>query len=347
MDRQNEKMTPPVPKQISLSNEIGMKVTLTSLGCRVMNLTYVDKMHNIASVVAGLSSPDLYWMDADYLGCIVGRFANRIEDGLIRIDGIDYQLDCNEGPHQLHGGKAGFHTRIWEERMIHSETYTGVAFRLLSCHGDCGYPGDLSVTARFTIPLQQNELHIEYLARTDRPTVINLSNHAYFNLTGDFSKEILNHRLMLNCNGFLPVRSDLIPTGEKRPVDNSPMDFRRQIAINRLMDPTHDQIEIARGYDHCFIIDGDEGNLRTAAHVTEPLSGRSLKVLTTEPGLQFYTGNHLDGSIELSDGVTLNKHCAFCIETQRFPNAPNEPEFGQCLLRADEVYRSSTVYRFE
>ncbi len=275
-----------------------------------------------------------------FFGATVGRYANRIGRGRFSLDGNSYSLALNDGENSLHGGPGGFHNVVWQSEPFAN----GVAFRYLSKDGEEGYPGNLFVTVRFTVA--GGDLKIEYLATTDKPAVLNLTNHSYFNLTGAGRGNILAHQLKLFASRFTPGDAHLIPTGEIRSVAGTPLDFRKQTTVGDRIESKDEQIHLAHGYDHNFVIDEQGSELKQAAEMYEPSSGRVMEVWTTQPGVQFYTGNFLDGSFKGKNGIAYHKRTGFCLETQHFPDSPNRPEFPSTVLRPGQTFQSQTVYRF-
>ena len=311
----------------TLKNKNGLEVSITSYGGAVVSLKAPDRNGVFADVVLGFDTLEAYEQNPQYFGGLIGRHANRIALGKFSLDGSVFQLTQNDGVNHLHGGAKGFDKRFWKV-IEHSNA---LHLEYFSRDGEEGYPGNL--TARVVYSLSdENELEIAYTATTDRATIVNLTNHSYFNLAGRGS--ILNHKLTLHAGGFTPVNEELIPTGEIESVENTRMDFRggRSIA--------------AGGYDHNFVLSDYDGSLRPAARLYEPKSGRVLEILTTEPGMQFYSGNFLDGSYTGKGGVVYGQYEGLCLEPQHFPDAPNHANFPSTVLRPGEVYKHVSVYRF-
>jgi len=319
----------------TLQNTDGFQVAITTYGGAVVLLLAPDRKGSFADVVLGFDTLEEYVQNTQYFGGLIGRHANRIARGKFSLDGVKYQLTQNDGVNHLHGGFRGFDKRVWN--VLGQTDGEDVSLRLeyLSRDGEEGYPGNLRAEVVYT--LAGNELRIEYAATTDRDTIVNLTNHSYFNLAG--SGDILDHELTLNAAAFTPVSEDLIPTGEIAPVANTPWDFRGGKAIGK-------DLAAAGGYDHNFVLNGALGSLRTAARLSEPTSGRVLEIVTTAPGIQFYSGNFLDGSFTGKRGVVYNKYAGLSLEPQHFPDAPNHPNFPSTVLRAGEVYRHVSLYRF-
>jgi aldose 1-epimerase len=331
----------------TLTNEQGVQVTITNWGATVVSAVVPDRTGRMADVLLGYDSAEGVLGDTAYMGSTVGRYGNRIAKGRFSLNGREYRLAQNNGENHLHGGLKGFNKKLWEAREVKSSDSVGVAMRYLSADGEEGYPGNLDVTVTFKLD-NQNQLHIEYEASTDKDTVVNLTNHAYFNLRGDAAGNILDHEVMLNADRFTPVDEGLIPTGELQQVAGTPFDFRQPEKIGARINADHQQLVFGQGYDHNWVIrqSGDESSTRLAARVHEPISGRVLEVLTTEPGIQFYTGNFLDGSIKGKKGVAYQQRYGFCLETQHFPDSPNQSNFPSTVLKPGQKYHTTTVYRF-
>lgn len=328
-----------------LENSNGCSTTITDFGATVTSLVVPDNRGRLSDIVLGFHTLDSYLAGHPYLGSTIGRFGNRIAEGRFTLDGNDYRLARNNGPNHLHGGATGFGMLLWRATPDASPDAHHLELTHISPDGEEGYPGRLEASVTFTLT-DADELLINYLATTDRPTIVNLTNHSYFDLAGSDSDSILGHEIMINADRFTPVNADLIPTGEIRPVDGTPMDFRRMTTIGSRIDDDDDQLRLGNGYDHNWVLNrsGEEPTL--AAKVHEPISGRVLEVLTTEPGVQFYTGNFLDGSFFGKAGRPYGRRSGFCLETQHFPDSPNQPNFPSTILRPGETYRSTTIYRF-
>jgi aldose 1-epimerase len=319
-----------------------VEIQLISFGARVVSLLTPDRTGKVADITLGYASLEPYVENTNaYFGVIAGRFANRIANGRFELDGETIQTTVNDGANMLHGGVEGFDKRNWSAKVIPD----GVEFELLSPDGDQGFPGTLSTQVRYS--LKGATLRIDYLATTDKATVVNLTNHAYFNLGGEASGTILAHQLSLESDAFTPVAdAAAIPTGEIRAVAGTPFDFTQPTIVgDRIADPD-DQLVFGRGYDHNWIVRGDAGVLRPAAVARDPATGRSLTVATTEPAVQFYSGNFLDGSLVGKGGIAYVQRSGFCLETQGFPDAPNHPNFPSTTLHPGETYRSTTTLTF-
>ncbi len=331
-----------------LANGRGVKITILSLGALLQTIEVPDRRGERVNVALGFSEAARYLDDPAYFGCVVGRYANRIAGGVFTLDGVRHELERNNGDNHLHGGFEGFNRRVWTFDPERSNATNRVGLRLRSPDGDQGYPGQVNVAVTYELD-DANRLTITYGGTTTAPTVINMTQHCYFNLAGEGSGSILDHELTLNASRFTPVDDSLIPTGELAPVAGTPFDFRHGKTIGAEIRASHPQVRIARGYDHNFVIDrpaGTEDELVTAAEVLEPDSGRTLRIRTTEPGVQFYSGNFLDGSLEGTSGRSYRQSDGFALETQHFPNSPNQPDFPSVILRPDEEYHSRTVMEF-
>jgi aldose 1-epimerase len=330
----------------TLSNKKGMEVAITNFGATVVALQVPDRAGKVTDVVLGFDTLEGYEKGKAYFGATVGRYGNRIAGGKFSIDGNTYTLPKNDGNNTLHGGIVGFDKKVWKTREIASKDGESLEFSYLSPDGEEGFPGNLSVKVVFTLPVDRNELKIDYTATTDKDTVLNLTNHSYFNLAGEGNGDILDHVLTLHAKQFTPVDKTLIPTGELRNVTGTPMDFTRATAIGKRINENYEQLVFGKGYDHNWVIasDGRKG-LTLAAEAHDPKSGRTLEVLTTEPGVQFYSGNFLDGSKGKGDKA-YGQRAAFCLETQHFPDSPNHPNFPSTLLKPNSVFHSLTVFRF-
>jgi len=330
----------------TLTNKNGMEVQITNYGGIIVSLTAPDRAGKFADVVLGFDNLEGYLKGHPFFGCITGRYANRIAGGSFTLDGKTYTLAKNNGENHLHGGLKGFDKAVWKAEPADSRDGAALKLSYLSKDGEEGYPGNLKVTVTYTLARERNELRIEYRATTDKATPINLTNHTYFNLAGQGEGDILGHVLHINADRFTPVNDKLIPTGELRSLDGSPLDFRKPTAIGARIDARYEQLGFGRGYDHNYVLNGKPGELALAARAEEPKSGRILEVLTTEPGMQLYTGNFLDGSLTGKGGKVYQRRFGFCLETQHFPDSPNQAKFPSTILRPGQEYRSTTVFRF-
>lgn len=329
----------------TLRNKSGVEARITNYGGIVVSLKTPDRAGKLDDIVLGFDSLDGYLGEHPYFGAIVGRYGNRIAKGRFTLNGVEYKLAQNNGENALHGGIKGFDKAVWTAKETTVDGAPAVEMSYLSKDGEEGYPGNLSATVTYSLN-DRNELRIDYRATTDKDTVVNLTNHSYFNLAGQGEGDILNHVMTINAARFTPVDAGLIPTGELRPVDGTPFDFRTPTAIGARIDGKDEQLIRGKGYDHNFVLDGTPDQLSLAARVTEPKSGRILEVLTTQPGVQFYTGNFLDGSIRGKGGKAYKFRYGFCLETQHFPDSPNQPSFPSAVLKAGDKYQTTTVFRF-
>ena len=315
-----------------------LTVRITDFGARVVGIDAPDKTGKRANVVLGYSNVAAYEADkSTYFGAVVGRYGNRIAKGTYSIDGKTFHAPQNNNGNMLHGGTVGFDHKVWTGKEIPN----GLELTLVSPDGDMGFPGELTAHVRYM--LQGHSLKIEYTATTTKPTVLNLTNHSYFNLSGEGTGDILSEKIMIAASRYTPVDSGLIPTGELAPVKGTPFDFTTPTTIGERINQPNEQLKLARGYDHNFVLDGGAG-MHAAAKVVDPATGRTLTVTTTEPGVQFYSGNFLDGTNVSSSGVKYEQHFGFCLETQHFPDSPNHPKFPSTLLRPGQTMHSTTVF---
>jgi len=317
-----------------------LEVRILTYGGIILSLRAPDRKGKLDDVVLGCDSVEKYEAQTAHFGGIVGRYANRIAHGSFQLDGHTYSIPKNDGDNALHGGTRGFDKVVWGARQIPD----GVELSYASKDGDQGFPGTLNMTVRYT--LSGGALRIEYSATTDKDTVLNLTNHSYFNLAGQGKGDVLGQVLKIDASRMTPVNATLIPTGELKSVQGTPFDFRAPHAIGERINADDIQMHLGHGYDHNFVLDHPEGELAEAAEVYEPASGRILKVLTTEPGVQLYTGNFLDGSITGKEGRVYNRRFAFCLETQHFPDSPNHPGFPTTELKPGQKFHSVTVFQF-
>jgi aldose 1-epimerase len=329
----------------TLTNANGLEAKITSYGGAVVSLLAPDQSGKLDDVVLGLETLEEYIEKSPYFGCITGRYANRIAQGKFTLNGVEYTLVQNDGENHLHGGLKGFDKVVWAAQEISSDDGVGLKLTYLSKDGEEGYPGNLSVEVVYTLT-NADELKIEYLATTDTETVVNLTNHTYFNLADGGAGDILGHELMLDAGRFTPIDNTLIPTGELRSVEDTPLDFRQLTPIGARIEQDDEQLRFAGGYDHNWVLNSADGSLALAARVQEPTTGRVMEVYTTEPGIQFYSGNFLDGSITGKGGKVYRKRYGFCLETQHFPDSPNQPHFPSTLLKPGEKYQTTTIYKF-
>lgn len=329
----------------TLKNSRGMEARIMNFGGVLLSLTAPDKNAKFADVVLAYDSLPPYFVNKPYFGALIGRYGNRIGKGKFSLDGKSYTLATNNGANHLHGGLKGFDKVLWDVNETESVPGRSVVLSYVSKDGEEGYPGTLTVKVTYALT-DSNELRIDYRATTDSPTIVNLTHHSYFNLAGQGNGDILAHELMIDADRFTPIDAGLIPTGELRPVEGTPMDFRAPVAIGARINSSEEQLKLAGGYDHNWVLNRAEKAYGLAARVHEPGSGRAMEVYTSEPGLQFYSGNFLDGS-DTGKGERVYRHrYGFCLETQHFPDSPNKPAFPSTVLRPGEEYRSSTTYRF-
>jgi len=329
----------------TLTNSSGIEVRIMTYGAAIVSLRTPDRKGRLENIVLGFDKLDPYLAGVPYFGAVVGRYANRIANGHFALDGASYQLPRNDGPNSLHGGDKGFDKRNWSANPFETPRGPGLRLTYVSAAGEEGYPGQL--TAHVTYLLRNDDsLAIDYEAKTTAPTPVNLTNHAYFNLTGDPKSTILNHVLTINADKFTPVDATLIPTGELRPVANTPFDFRKATAIGVRIGTDDEQLRLGHGYDHNWVLaKPGTSAMTTAAIVSDPASGRTLEVRTTQPGLQFYSGNFLDGK-PAGHGTVFEHRTGLCLETQHFPDSPNKPSFPATILRPGQTYSEHTVLVF-
>ena len=328
-----------------LKNQGGVEVSITNFGGIVVAIKAPDRQGKPGDVVLGYDSLDGYANRSGYFGAVIGRYGNRIAHAKFSLDGVTYTLAQNNGENSLHGGTQGFNKVLWEARDISTKDEPALELKYTSKDGEEGYPGNLSVTVTYTLT-NHNELKIDYTATTDKKTVVNLTNHSYFNLAGP-GGDILKHVLMLNADEFTPVDAGLIPTGELREVQGTPFDFRQPTAIGARIAQDDEQLKLGKGYDHNFVLRSRKpGSLVLAARVVEPTTGRALEVWTTEPGVQFYSGNFLDGTIRGKGGQVYQRRSGFCLETQHFPDSPNHANFPTTVLKPGKRYHTTTIYKF-
>jgi len=332
---------------ITLRSPSGIELDVSTYGGIVTRLLAPDRDGELADIVFGHEWLEVYLAGTPYFGAIVGRYGNRIAGGRFAMDGTEYALATNNGPNHLHGGDRGFDKVVWSAESYSNDSEAGVVLTYVSPDGDEGYPGELSVRVTYALTTT-GDLRIDYEATTDAPTVVNLTHHGYWNLAGHGAGDILGHEVTVHADRFTPVDQGLIPTGELRLVEDTPFDFRVATAIGDRIEADDEQLSFGCGYDHNFVLNGwgDDGALRSAALLRDPVSGRKMEVLTTEPGLQFYSGNFLDGTDMGKGGVVYEHRSGLCLETQHFPDSPNQPDFPSTVLRPGETYRSTTVYRF-
>ena len=328
--------------QYTLSNGAGMTVQTISYGAAITSLSVPGRNGTMADVVLGYDTIDGYISGTAYLGAIVGRYGNRIGKGQFKLDGKQYQLTINDGENHLHGGKIGFDKVLWDAKILSDSS---IRLQYVSRDGEEGYPGTVTLKVTYTLT-EKNELRVDYDGATDQPTILNPTQHSYFNLSGSFNNTILNHLLMIDADGFTPVDKGLITTGQIAGVANTPMDFRTPIAIGAHINDPDEQLAFGKGYDHNWVLKGTAGRVRKVAELYEEASGRLMTVFTDQPGLQFYSGNFLDGSAKGKYGIAYQQRTGLCLETQAFPDTPNKPQFPPVTLRPGQTYRQTTIYQF-
>ena len=329
----------------SLGNQNGLKMSVLNYGGKIVSLTVPDKTGTPGDIVLGYDSLKQYLKGNAYFGALIGRYGNRIAKGKFTLDGQEYQLPINNGVNSLHGGPKGFQNQFWQAEPFQNNGSDALELRYKSMDGEEGYPGILDVKVIYTLT-DQNELIIDYEAIADKPTIVNLTHHSFFNLAGEGSGDILNHELTLSADKFLPVDAGLIPTGELKPVAGTPFDFQKPHKIGERINLEDEQLKLGKGYDHCWVLTKKSNELSLAARVTEPTSGRTMEVWTTEPGIQFYTGNFLDGTNLGKGGKAYQYRTAFCLEAQHFPDSPNRENFPSTVLRPGDFYKQKTIYKF-
>jgi aldose 1-epimerase len=330
----------------TLRNAHGVEAKITNYGGILVSLKVPDRDGKFDDVVLGFNDLDTYLTKNDpYFGAIIGRYGNRIAKGRFTLNGVEYKLAVNNGENHLHGGIKGFDKVVWTGREIKTKAGPAVVLTYLSKDGEEGYPGNLNVRVVYTLT-NNNEIKMDYSATTDKDTVTNLTHHSYFNLAGEGNGDILNHLVTINANRFVPTDAGSIPTGELRSVAGTPFDFLKPVAIGARINQDDEQLKLGNGYDHTWVINGRAGTMRLAATAYEAGSGRMMQVWTTEPGVQFYTGNFLNGTLTGKSGKVYARRNGFCFETQHYPDSPNQPSFPTTTLRKGRTYKSTTIYRF-
>lgn len=330
-------------ERFTLTNANGVELKAISYGGIITSLRVPDRSGRIDDIVLGFDRIEAYLKDHPFVGAIIGRYGNRIAKGAFTLDGATHKLATNNGPNHLHGGARGFDKVLWTAEPVAGRN--AITFSRTSPDGEEGYPGNLRVQVTYTLT-DANELIVDYRATTDKATPVNLTQHSYFNLAGQASGGILDHQLMLNADRYTPVTDTLIPTGELAPVAGTPFDFRKPTAIGARIDQDHVQLKSGKGYDHNWVLNRSGTGLQLAARVTEPTTGRTMEIATTEPGIQFYSGNFLDGTLTGKGGAVYKHRTGFCLETQHFPDSPNQPKFPSTILRPGSEYKTSTVFTF-
>ena len=325
----------------TLKNGLGTVIQITNFGAKIASIFMPDRDGNFADIVLGYATINEYIKGNAYFGAICGRYANRIANGQFKIDGVQYQLPQNNGPNCLHGGIRGFHDKVWD---VIKATSSCLELKYISADGEEGFPGEMEVLVTYTLN-NENEFVINYSATTNKPTVVNLTSHSFFNLAGDGSGDILSQHLEINANHFTPCNEVLIPTGHLQPVKGTPFDFTSPVAIGSRIEQDDYQLKLGAGYDHNFVLDKQDGELGFAARAHDTVSGRCMEIYTDTPGIQLYTGNWLDGS-DKGKGNIYNRRAAFCLEAQNFPDAPNKSNFPNAVLRPGETYSQTTIHKF-
>jgi len=331
--------------QYTLTNRAGVSVQILNYGATVRSLLVPDRKGKMEDVVLGYDSLSGYIDGTAYFGAIVGRYGNRIGKGRFQLDGRQYRLTVNDGENHLHGGKTGFNKVLWDSTVLSNAAEPSLQLRYVSRDGEEGYPGTVTLKVVYTLT-NNNELRIAYEGVTDQPTILNPTHHSYFNLSGSFTRPILDHVLTIEADRFTPVDNGLIPTGQMMDVTGTPMDFRAPTAIGAHIDDPFEQLVLGKGYDHNWILRDGAGQVRKVAELYDPASGRLMTVFTDQPGLQFYSGNFLDETARGKNGVAYGHRTGLCLETQAFPDSPNKPQFPSATLRPGEVYRQTTLYQF-
>ena len=331
-------------KQFTLTNKNGIEMKVINYGAIITSLKTPDKEGNLEDIVLGYDNLQGYIKSSPYFGAVVGRYGNRIANAKFSIDGTEYKLAANDGKNSLHGGIKGFDKVVWDATEINDDKGVGLKLTYKSVDGEEGFPGNLDVTVFYTLN-NDDELEVQYQAKTDKKTVVNLTQHTYFNLTGG-KEDILGHELEILASNITPVDNTLIPTGEIMPVENTPFDFKKSKPVGQDIDADNEQIKFGKGYDHNWILDESDEKMKLAASLYEPKSGRVVEVYTTEPAIQFYTGNFLDGSITGKNNIVYKHRSGLCLETQHYPDSPNQPEFPSTLVSPNEDYISVTKFKF-
>jgi len=331
--------------QFILSTKKGMEISIITYGGIITSWTAADKNGDYRDIALGYNTLAEYETETPYFGALIGRYGNRIAKGKFSIDGEAYTLAVNNGENHLHGGLKGFDKVVWDAKTIVNDSTASLELSYLSKDMEEGYPGNLQTKVTYTLN-NNDELSVKYEAKTDKPTIVNLTQHSYFNLTADFNQPILDHELVVNADSFLPVDSTLIPTGEFRNVAETPFDFRSPKAIGKQINAENIQIKNGLGYDHCWVLNDQEKGVRFVASAYESVSGRLLEIFSDEPGIQFYSGNFLDGTLPSKSKGTYQHRTGFCLETQHYPDTPNQKNFPSVRLNPGESYQSQTVFRF-
>lgn len=331
-------------EQYIMSNNKGMEISIIDYGGIITSWTAADKKGDYKDIVLGFNTLAEYEAETPYFGALIGRYSNRIAEGKFNLEGQEYTLAVNNGVNHIHGGLKGFDKVVWDAKTILNDSTVSLELSYLSKDMEEGYPGNLKAKVTYTLN-NEDELSVFYEATTDKPTIVNLTQHSYFNLTADFNQDILGHEIVINANSYLPVDDTLIPTGEFREVNKTPFDFRKSKAIGKQINDENAQLEIGNGYDHCWVLNDQDKGLRFVASAYEAVSGRLLEVYSDKPGIQFYTGNFLDGTLPTKSKGTYQIRTGFCLETQHYPNSPNQDNFPSVILNPGNKYKSKTVFR--
>lgn len=329
----------------TLNNTNGMELKIMNYGGIIVSLRVPDRNRVADDIVLGYDRLEDYLKLNPYFGALIGRYGNRIAKGKFALDGTTYQLATNNGANHLHGGRKGYDQVYWDAQDVKTDTTLGLIMHYLSKDGEEGYPGNLDIFITYTLT-NQNQLRIDYSATTDKETIVNLTHHSYFNLAGAGKRDILDQKLMIDADRFTPVDSGLIPTGELKSVEGTPMDFRNPTAIGSRITVPDQQLKFAGGYDHNWVLNKTDNSLTQVVKVEDPQTGRIMKIFTTEPGLQFYSGNFLDGTIIGKNGNVYKHRYGYCLEAQHFPDSPNKPGFPPVVLKPGETYKQTTIYQF-
>ncbi len=331
--------------QFTMKNTAGVEVKIINYGAIVTSLKVPDRNGKLEDVVLGYDSLQGYVEDKAYLGAIVGRYGNRIGKGKFKLDGKEYQLTINDGVNHLHGGKVGYNKVLWDAKVVSDTGEPSLALTYVSPDGEEGYPGTVTLTVTYTLT-NNNELKIEYKGTTDKPTILNPTHHSYFNLTGSPTNTILDHQLTIEADTFTPVDKGLITTGKIVSVEKTPLDFRTFTAIGARINDKFEQLIFGKGYDHNWVLKNYDGKVRKVTELYEPTSGRLMTVYSDQPGMQFYSGNFLDGTIKGKSGIAYQLRTGLCLEAQCYPDSPNKPKFPTVILKPGDVYQQTTIYQF-
>lgn len=334
-----------VIEKYTLKNTNGLEIDVITYGGRITSLKVPNKDGKLENVVLGFSNIEDYQKDNPFFGALIGRYGNRIAKGKFTLNDKEFTLVTNDGSNHLHGGVNGFDRVVWKATPIEGTEKASLKLTYTSKDGEEGYPGNLNVTVIYTLT-KENTVEVSYEATTDKATVVNLTQHAYFNLTGDFSKDILNHDVVISADAYLPVDGTLIPTGEIRKVAGTPFDFNSAKKIGKQINADNEQLKRGKGYDHCWVLNGKKGEMRLVASVHDKSSGRFMEIFSEEPAIQFYTGNFLDGTLPMPNGGTYRHRTGFCLETQHYPDSPNQEKFPSTILNPGETYKTKTTFKF-